>query len=481
MKCLFLLLSLHLLPYNSFSQTNEFGVASNALIYPDTIMNQLKFIVDSLNLKFRVCELNKTYLSKQQAVVHYLSVEGSKAKLLKADIENNLAWEIIMQKHKNLSVEKGLLAVKYQYKSYENKDIVEMSIVGGKNENTLEYGVREFNNHKPLKGKWLYKYYSKSDYSNESIDAIYFTEDLVSVALPHRYARMIQYSNCMVDTTAQVYYKNAGRQGRWGELARIPEHVKGFIDYVHHATQYPSKDKNFIENYRVRDSLRLHRVDSINLHNRIFRNKLDAAIQQALEKGYSLAELEEYAGRYVSKKVELELKRHRIVVGGCSQDQAPRFHALRIAKLSAETVNWEVFLRSHLDIMNDHFERVSDGSYAQAERQTYISELEALEINVTDLLLGISFRIGNPGQNHYFGDIGRLGRALAESKNKDVIENNMLAIVADKQLDSYNRIVIGYLFKNYNFHLQDKRKQELNRARLLKAANDISQYITSSK
>src|SRR6218665_1658123 len=108
MKWLILLLSLHLLPYNSFAQTNEFGVASNALIYPDTIMNQLKFIVDSLNLKFRVCELNKTYLSKQQAVVHYLSVEGSNANLLKADIENNLAWEVIMQKHKNLTVEKGL-------------------------------------------------------------------------------------------------------------------------------------------------------------------------------------------------------------------------------------------------------------------------------------------------------------------------------------------------------------------------------------
>ena len=45
-------------------------------------------------------------------------------------------------------------------------------------------------------------------------------------------------------------------------------------------------------------------------------------------------------------------------------DNSPRIHALNIAKLSAETINWEVFLRAHLDIMKDKFERMSDGSYA---------------------------------------------------------------------------------------------------------------------
>jgi len=74
-------------------------------------------------------------------------------------------------------------------------------------------------------------------------------------------------------------------------------------------------------------------------------------------------------------------------------DSSPRYHELSIAELAEETVNWEIFLRSHLDIMNDNFNRMSDGSYAWAGRKTYIKELEILYINVLDLVLGISIRI----------------------------------------------------------------------------------------
>jgi hypothetical protein len=145
-------------------------------------------------------------------------------------------------------------------------------------------------------------------------------------------------------------------------------------------------------------------------------------------------EFEEYVGRYHSKKTALELKRNRKVMGMCSQDNSPRIHAMNIALLSAETVNWEIFLRSHLDIMNDNFERRSDGSYAWAARKTYIKELEVLDFNVIDLLLGISLRIENPGEHHYYGNISRLGRALSESQYRAPIENKILDMIRDDQL-----------------------------------------------
>ncbi|MBK7243510.1 MAG: hypothetical protein IPH98_06560 [Saprospiraceae bacterium] len=72
--------------------------------------------------------------------------------------------------------------------------------------------------------------------------------------------------------------------------------------------------------------------------------------------------------------------------------------------------------------MNDRFDRKSDGSYAWGQRNTYIKELEELNINVPDLILGILFRIENPASNHYFGSIGRVGRALSETKNRNEIE-----------------------------------------------------------
>src|SRR5215211_5537198 len=57
----------------------------------------------------------------------------------------------------------------------------------------------------------------------------------------------------------------------------------------------------------------------------------------------------------------LDQMRSTRVVGNCSQDSRPRKHAVNIALLSAETYNWQVFLKAHLDIMNDRFERMSDG------------------------------------------------------------------------------------------------------------------------
>ena len=180
------------------------------------------------------------------------------------------------------------------------------------------------------------------------------------------------------------------------------------------------------------------------------------------------------------KKKDKLLKemRNTRVIGGCSQDSRPRKHAINIALLSAETYNWEVFLKAHLDIMNDRFERMSDGSYAWAQRNTYIKELEELNINVADLLLGISLRIENPANNHYYGSIGRIGRALSETNNKSEIETTMLAIVADTELDYYNRLLFYFLFKNYNYHLKDELAQINNSEKLRLAATTFPDFMS---
>ncbi|HTN17638.1 MAG TPA: hypothetical protein VL092_08160 [Chitinophagaceae bacterium] len=174
------------------------------------------------------------------------------------------------------------------------------------------------------------------------------------------------------------------------------------------------------------------------------------------------------------KKAQLlDKMRSTEVIGGCSQDSRPRVHAANIALLSAETYNWGIFLKAHLDIMNDRFERVSDGSYAWGVRHTYIRELEELDINVLDLIMGISFSIENPAVNHYYGSIGRLGRALSETKNRKKVEETILSVISDKELDDCNRLLFYFLFKNYNYHIQDEDQKKLNKEKLLLALNTL--------
>jgi hypothetical protein len=244
--------------------------------------------------------------------------------------------------------------------------------------------------------------------------------------------------------------------------------------------EYDSKNyKRFQKKRTEWETTRFQVIDTLRIASRKFDKMLEEAVYDAEKKGTSTDELEEYVGRYYSLDKALELKRNRIVVGMCSMDQSPRYHALNIAMLSAATVNWEIFLRAHLDIMNDNFQRASDGSYAWKGRKTYIRELEVLDINVLDLLLGISLRIENPAEHHYYGSISRLGRALAETQQAAAIEAKMLEMITDNALDDYNRILIYYLFRNYNYALNDENKQKENEKVLKLAVEQMPEYISS--
>lgn len=459
-------------------QGGEFKIYSNGLMYHDTTMKKLEKIVDSLNLKFKVCELNKTYYSKYQAKAHYVSLSKGNIKQAKKDLKNNLSFADFNKKYPKATIKKDLLVVKYQYQDYEKKDVVEFSSLLSNYE--IKFEKKDKEHQQPLKGKWLFNYQKKSDYSEESISAFYFIEEMEKKPLALPFARLVQYSDCLVDTSTQIFTENAD----WGGVnyqSKNLSSVANFLQYIAEKTQKPEYEENNSEEYykkiRIWDSTKLEQIELELLSKEEFHKKLKKAVKAALNNGGSNDEFEEYVGKYYSKATELELKRGRRVIGGCSMDNSPRIHALNIAVLSAETVNWETFLRSHLDIMNDRFQRDSDGSYAWEKRETYIKELEDLDINVSDLILGITLRIENPSENHYYGNISRLGRALAEAKNSTEIEAKMLRMIEDSSLDDYNRILIYYLFDNYNYFLKDKKRKSKNSKLLQNAIEKLPNYL----
>jgi hypothetical protein len=178
-----------------------------------------------------------------------------------------------------------------------------------------------------------------------------------------------------------------------------------------------------------------------------------------------------------NKEKLLDDMRSTEVIGFCSQDSRPREHAFNIALLSAETANWEVFLKAHLDIMNDRFDRMSDGSYAYGERKTYIKELEELNIDIIDLLIGISLRVENAATNHYYGNIGRLGRAISESKNHHRFKEQILSMLEDRGLDDYNRMVSYFLFMSYHNHIENKDEKKENLKLLAQSIQTLPDYL----
>ena len=331
---------------SAYSQEKEFTTYRNGLIYSERTMSKLSHIVDSLNLKYKTCNFNTTFYSKSQALAHLVKVDSGCIKAARKDLDDQISWKDFIAKYPKAKIEPNVLMVKEKVKSYAGYDVVtvEEFELGGNNgfsfitKNLLFYDY-DFSN------GWLVDYTEKSEYWEESLTAVFFPEDFSSAPIPQKYAQMIGYSDCLIDTTTTKLKANL-KDG------------------------YVPLPKNWT----------------------------------------SLS--------YQQKAQLLNKLRSTRVKGECSLDGLPRLHAVQIALVAADTYKWGVFLKAHLDVMNDNFERSTDASHAWAERKTYIKELEELNIHVPDLILGTSFRIENPARNHYFGNIGRIGRSISESKQR---------------------------------------------------------------
>ncbi|MDR7210075.1 hypothetical protein [Flavobacterium piscis] len=503
---------------NLNAQDNEFKVYDNGLIYSENAVVKLKYIVDSLNLKFKVCEFNKTFLSCAQAKSNFVRLEKKDILKAKKDLENNISYSEFKAKYPKAAFEENLVVLKSHYTNYENVESVDFSSLrlgksGSEEITSTKKDIDAYKNN--FKGKWFFEFHEKTEYSKESLRAFYFIEEFKTKPISEKYARLIQYSDCLVDTTAQIFYMDAKDSGvRYQDT--LPTKATEFQEYIDKVLKRPSFSEekfsllysfdqiDFEDNSKKKkkedvvkreliekeyeafhkklekwELLKLVRLDSLRRADTNFDRILNEALAESKITKSSDDAFEEYVGRYVSKEAELELKRNRRVIGGCSMDSSPRIHALNIAMLSAETIKWEIFLRSHLNIMNDRFDRVSDGSYAQKGRNTYIKEVEVLDINVLDLILGISLRIENPSKNHYYSSINRVGRALAESSNATLAEMIILDMIADNDLDDYNRVLMYYLFDNYNYSLTDENIKMLNKTKLQLAVSKMPDYISS--
>lgn len=401
----------------SFAQVNEFEVHENGLIYDSTTVNQLKHIVDSLNLKFKACEITETFYAKPQTKVLIINIESGNIKQAADDLENQISLKQLKEKYPSASVSEPRLVIAYPYIDYEGNEVLKISskTISENYGETIDIDKDSDIITAFKKGDWIIDYYNGSDYRNEHVTAFYLLEDFKKSKLKDIYAEMIQYSDCMIDTTSTKFIKNGDPM-------------------------------------------------------------------------YDLEGTSDYSKLNISEKKELlNTLRSRKVFGTCSMDPSPRIHALNIAMLSAETVNWEVFLKAHLDVMNDRFDRVSDGSYAWAGRKTYLKELEVLDINTIDLLLGVTLRIDKAHKNHYYGDIGRLGRAISESQNRTVFEKTILNMLKDNELDDYNRYLMYCLYDNYLYHLnndEDKKTREQNfknvKTQLEKIKKLLPQYLVDN-
>ncbi len=446
--------------------SQEFEEFENGLMYDESTMARLEYIVDSLNLMFKQCDPNSSYRSLPQAECHYVRIEGRDARRARSDIENGMQFEDLLNKYSTATVQRNLPVVVSHYEAYRGESSREFSSMPFESpyfHKIVEEG-RRYSFNFSLGDSLIFDYDAPTAYSTESLRAFYFISDFTSSPIPRDYAAMIQYVDCMVDTNTVIHPESAPRDYSAESEAEI-ERLREFTDRLITRTATARNSRDPLSNWDFGPK-RMDRIRRIAASEPDFKQKIIEMVEIALKHRRSSELLEQLAEHYHSAEAALELKRSRTIWGSCSMDESPRIHARHIALLSAETARWDVFLRAHLDIMNDRFTRATDGSYAWDRRETYIRELEELNINVPQLILGMVLRIDNPSYNHYSGNVRRLGRALAETRYREEFESHMSKMINDSELDTFNRMLIYYLYRIYTNHLDDKEVQLAARQRL---------------
>jgi hypothetical protein len=432
------------------NRATEFGTFENGFMYHDSSMKQLQKMVEDQHIRFRNCSNNNIFNSIQQV----------KMRCFKIQVNKSIVKDICLK----LDQQSPLTALLAEYDARFLK-------LDSTNQLLLDYGINEDNDRYYVGGPdegfnadWALNKTAVNGITNRvfyTVDKVkgneqlreinirYFDGAFTSLPLPAKYAAYLNYVDCMVDTTTDIFLGTSGREHIRNDLPKYQNDVHNYIDKKRRVQR---KEKYRFE---ILNSEQVNFAITQLSNDTIFLKLLSIAADSSCRNGDADETLEFLVGKLISRPLELELKRHRIVMGNCSQDPTPRDHARDIAVLAAETNKWDIFLRAHLNIMNDRFTRMSDGSYAWGRRLTYIRELEALDINVVDLMFGLTLRASNTSVHHYQGTIWRVGRAMSETKGRLKFEREIDLILKDPALDDFNRSLFFMLYRSYLAYLPD--------------------------
>ncbi|MCB1042814.1 MAG: hypothetical protein KDC35_07735 [Acidobacteria bacterium] len=390
----------------------EFKTYENGYIYADQTMWQLREIADRRQKNFQVCQTEASCTALSQGAADVYVFTG-----------NTKTLDKVIQIIRADSSRTSLSDQRQVNEFFSNVPIARW----GNNYQFIGESELPYNFHPDEQnGSWLW------ERIGSRLVIVRLTETLQAPQIPERYTHLIRYVDCMIDPT--------------GTLAPDAEPMNydeppspqydALISYLDAAVKAGDEKETF-----------LTRTEKLAGHSE-FIVLLKAAAEETISQHRLRSQLEQAVESHLGPKWALSMKRSYIVTGGCSQDRAPRYHAQSIARLSAESNEWDVFMQAHLSLLNDWFPRNSDASYAQARRGTYLAELDALNIDVLPLTLGMTFVVESD-DHHYFGNTERLGRAFANHPDRFAFEDQVLAIIDDDELDAMNRVRFANLYLNY--------------------------------
>lgn len=296
---------------------------------------------------------------------------------------------------------------------------------------TIEYGTEErflevrgdtTYHRPPRKGEWVIREEVDRFRYGTQLEAVYFAGDMESPSLPSAYGAMVDYAACLTDTIPVRITLDADRS-RWDYHDRLMASIVWTV--LQHGEKKRMEAEKLYAELRIDTSV---------------ARRIDTTLIDSLIRCATYDDVEGLVGRHLGPVHALALMRRKeYAERNTTMWDGPFLRSRTFAVYAAATGEWSIALRAHLDLVSDRSGRFIEFSSPYYGRSSYIAELEALPIDLLPLLIGTVLAVESPSPHRDIGVIARIGKALAEMRNRDAVDSTLQAMVADDALDPYNR------------------------------------------
>lgn len=457
-KPFYILLSL-LISGNVFCQNS---------IISESDIPKLDYIINDLERNYSKRETPDFY-SLPQTSATYFEIITKAPNIFLTELKKADNLEQLKNKFKGLQVDNELLVIKNIYSDYKKEKKLEIKSfeIGNNQNHGIKLSYSDSLNQNDI--KHFYSSYTNKKDSITTIRGFYLNNEFKSIEIPKKLSDWINYTDIIVKPETSIFYDSDNKSNGFRAYKRTI--IDSLVNYYELKTNKPpyKKEQDFITRRKELNEWQSKKekfADSLYTNDQNFKKLLIEALEYAEENKVSNGDLEDFTTQLISKKRALELMRQNRQVGTCSFDNGPIIQQKRIASLASKTQDWDVFIKSFLNVMNDNVSRNANSNIASNARKTYIEELAKLDLDINKILLGSNVRIEDTIQTHYFSDGSKIAKAYANlnSDKQEYFENTTFEIIKDKEIDAFNKLHFYNTLKNYQYFIKDSiKKTELEK------------------
>lgn len=438
-------------------------------IINDSDIPKLDSIIKHLEKNYNQIETPNFY-SLPQTSASYFEIVTKNPNYFITELKKAKNLEQLQNKFKGLQVDNDLLVIKNIYSNYKKEkklEIKSFEIENNQNHSISSeyYNIKRIYSSKQ-KIKIYYSAYQETWSKNKDatiIRGFYLNNELESKAIPKKFSDWISYTDIIVKPETSIFLDNDEKTVESSYHKTI---IDSLVNYYETKTNKPPyrKEQDYITRRKELNKWQSKKeklADSLYINDNSFKHLLIKALNYAEKNNVSNGDLEDFTAQLISKRRALDLMRQNRQMGTCSFDNGPIIQQKRIASLASKTQNWEVFIKSFLNVMNDNVSRNANSNIASNARKTYIEELAKLNIDIDKVLLGSNMRIKDTVRTHYFSNGSKVAKSYANlnSKKQKYFENSVFEIIKNKEIDAFNKLHFYNTLKHYQYFVKDSLKK----------------------